>query len=78
MLDGEFAGAVLVVEGVGRHWVVVHVVVDLNIKKHAVGLAVSETLALLLRFAEGGAGSPSVLGASRVEEVGGGGLGIAD
>lgn len=49
-----------------------------HVEEHAVCFSVAEALALAIRFAETGASCPVVLCAGGVEEVGCGGLGVAD
>lgn len=78
LLDRELLGTRGVVESVGRHWVVVCVVGSSHIEEHAVGLSISETLALCIGLAGGAARGPRVLGARRVEVVCSNGLRVSD
>lgn len=78
LADGEFDGASGVVEGIRGHWVVVGVVGGSDIEEHAVGLSVSEALALGVGLAGSAAGTPVVLGAAGVEMVGSDGLDVSD
>jgi hypothetical protein len=69
MLDGKLHRTFLVVKGVGRHGVVVYIIVSYNIEKHAIRFSISKALAFCFRFAELRAGGEGILATTGVEKV---------